>query len=89
MGAVTAELGPWFGLPGRDVATFGLWDRCTTPDAGKVASFTPDWAVCRLARRLPPVILEPGEWSAWLDPGQDARELMAAVRPERFELQAN
>jgi hypothetical protein len=26
------------------------------------------------------------EWSAWLDPAQDARELMAAVRPDRFEV---
>jgi putative SOS response-associated peptidase YedK len=32
-----------------------------------------------------PVILEPAEWSMWLDPAQDAGELLAAVRPERFE----
>jgi putative SOS response-associated peptidase YedK len=35
-----------------------------------------------------PVILEPDEWSAWLDPKQDAGELMAAVRPERLEIRA-
>ena len=29
-----------------------------------------------------PVILEPDEWSRWLDPAQDA----AAVRPERFKI---
>jgi hypothetical protein len=34
-----------------------------------------------------PVILEPEERSKWLGPGQDARELLAAVRPERFEAQ--
>jgi hypothetical protein len=32
------------------------------------------------------VILEPDEWSRWPDPEQDAAELLAAVRPERFEI---
>ncbi|CAN7624088.1 hypothetical protein LJR219_004823 [Phenylobacterium sp. LjRoot219] len=32
------------------------------------------------------MILEPKEWSRWLDPAQDAGELLAAVRPERFRL---
>jgi putative SOS response-associated peptidase YedK len=35
------------------------------------------------------VILEPEEWSAWLDPAQDARKPTAAVRPERFELRGD
>lgn len=68
----------------------GLWDRCTTPDAGEVASFTimtgPSAGHLADYHDRAPVILEPNEWSAWLDPAQDARELMAAVRPERFEV---
>ncbi len=68
----------------------GLWDRCTTPDAGEVASFTimtgPSAGWLADYHDRAPVILEPDEWSAWLDPAQDARELMAAVRPERFEV---
>ena len=35
-----------------------------------------------------PVILEPEEWGAWLDPGADADALFKAVRPDRFELHA-
>jgi putative SOS response-associated peptidase YedK len=33
-----------------------------------------------------PVILEQDDWGVWLDPAQDAASLLAAVRPERFEL---
>jgi len=32
------------------------------------------------------VILEPEEWSRWLDPTHDAAGLMATVRPERFDI---
>jgi len=68
----------------------GIWDRCTTPDAGEFASFTilTGPSAGRLAdyHDRAPVILEPDEWSRWLDPAQDAGELMAAVRPERFEV---
>ena len=31
-----------------------------------------------------PVILNPHNWEAWLNPSVDARDLFAAVRPERF-----
>jgi len=67
----------------------GLWDRCTTPDAGEVASFTiltgpsDGWLTDYHSRA--PVILEPQDWATWLDPSQDPGPLMAAVRPERFE----
>lgn len=70
----------------------GLWDRVTTPDAGEVASFTiltgPSAGWLGDYHTRAPVILEPGEWGAWLDPSQDAAGLMAAVRPERFEIRA-
>lgn len=68
----------------------GIWDRCTTPDAGEFASVTilTGPSAGRLAdyHDRAPVILEPDEWSRWLDPAQDVSELMAAVRPERFEV---
>jgi putative SOS response-associated peptidase YedK len=70
----------------------GIWDRCTTPDAGEFASFTiltgPSAGWLAHYHDRAPVILEPYEWSAWLDPAQDAGELLAAIRPDRFELAA-
>ena len=68
----------------------GLWDRCTTPDAGEVASFTiltgPSEGWLGDDHSRAPVILEPEAWGTWLDPAQDAGPLMAAVRAERFEV---
>jgi len=70
----------------------GLWDRCSTPDAGDFASFTiltgPSAGWLGDYHDRAPVILEPEEWSAWLDPANDAQALMAAVRPDRFLLAA-
>jgi putative SOS response-associated peptidase YedK len=70
----------------------GLWDRCTTPDAGEVRSFTiltgPSAGWLSDYHTRAPVILEAEEWSAWLDPAADAEALFRAVRPERFELRA-
>lgn len=75
---------------GQAVWFAGIWDRCTTLDAGEFASFTilTGPSAGRLAdyHDRAPVILEPEEWSRWLDPAQDAGELLAAVRPERFEV---
>jgi hypothetical protein len=31
-------------------------------------------------------VVDPNDWSAWLDPEQDATPVSTAVRPERFEL---
>lgn len=68
----------------------GLWDRCKTPDEGEIGSFTiltgPSAGWLSDYHDRAPVILEPGEWRDWLDPSQDAAPLMAAVRPERFEI---
>lgn len=75
---------------GRAIWFAGLWDRCTTPDAGEVASFTiltcPSAGWLSRYHDRAPVILEEAEWSSWLDPEQDAEELLADVRPDRFEL---
>jgi putative SOS response-associated peptidase YedK len=75
---------------GRAIWFAGLWDRCTTSDAGEVVSFTimtgasAGWLTDYHTRA--PVILEPDEWSVWLDPSTDAAALIASVRPERFQL---
>jgi putative SOS response-associated peptidase YedK len=75
---------------GRAIWFAGLWDRCSTPDAGDVTSFTiltgPSAGWLGDFHDRAPVILEPDEWAAWLNPSQDAQALIQAVRPERFEL---
>jgi putative SOS response-associated peptidase YedK len=68
----------------------GLYDRCTTSDAGEVASFTimtgPSDGWLGEYHTRAPVILEPGrEWAEWLDPTRDADRLLKAVRPDRFK----
>jgi putative SOS response-associated peptidase YedK len=66
----------------------GLWDRCATPDAGEVKSFTimtgPSAGLLAGYHDRAPVVLDPEDWAVWLDPAQDAKPLMAAVRAERF-----
>jgi putative SOS response-associated peptidase YedK len=68
----------------------GLWDRCTTPDAGEFSSFTimvgPSEGWLSDYHDRAPVVVEPSDWSAWLDPEQDAALVLTAGRPERFEL---
>jgi len=75
---------------GRAIWFAGLWDRCTTPDAGEVKSFTvltgPSAGWLSDVHERAPVILEPEEWGVWLDPAQDALALFDTVRPDRFEL---
>lgn len=78
---------------GEPIWFAGLWDRCSTPDAGDFGSFTiltgPSAGWLSDYHDRAPVILEPAEWAAWLDPAQDAGELIAAVRPERFEIRSD
>jgi putative SOS response-associated peptidase YedK len=66
----------------------GMWDRCTTSDAGEVNSFTlttgPSAGPLGDYHDRAPVVLDPADWGVWLDPAQDATAVMAAVRPERF-----
>jgi putative SOS response-associated peptidase YedK len=75
---------------GEPIWFAGIWDQCSTPDAGDFASFTiltgPSAGQLAGYHDRAPVILEPDEWPRWLDPEQDAAELLAAVRPERFEI---
>jgi putative SOS response-associated peptidase YedK len=75
-------------LDGGIVWFAGLWDRCQTPDAGEVRSFTiltgPSAGMLSQYHTRAPVVLEPGEWATWLDAEADATGLVKAVRPERF-----
>jgi putative SOS response-associated peptidase YedK len=78
---------------GKAIWFAGLWDRCTTPDAGEIRSFTimtgPSAGHLSDYHDRAPVILEPDEWGTWLDPEASTstlKELMAQVRPERFEV---
>jgi len=74
---------------GRAIWFAGIWDRCAAPDVGEFGSFTiltgasSGWLSDYHDRA--PVILEPDEWGAWLDPAQDPQPLFEAVRSERFE----
>jgi len=92
----------WTGAPGSKVKhTFarqdggliwfaGMWDRCTSLDAGEISSFTiltaPSEGWLGDYHDRAPVILEPQEWSLWLDPAQDPAHLFSAVRADRFHL---
>jgi|GEM_PF-3810434 len=64
--------------------------RCTTPDAGELANFTiltgPSAGKLADYHDRAPVILEPDEWGTWLDPALDPTDLIAAVRPQGFEI---
>ena len=75
---------------GRAIWFAGMWDRAETPDAGEVRSFTiltgPSAGHLGDYHDRAPVILEPGEFPIWLDPAQDAKALIDAVRPDRFEI---
>jgi putative SOS response-associated peptidase YedK len=77
---------------GKAIWFAGLWDKCSTPDAGELTSFTimtgPSAGWLGDYHDRAPVILEPEEWAVWLDPAQDAAELLGAVRAERFSLSA-
>lgn len=75
---------------GEPVWFAALWDRCHTPDAGDIRSFTilvgpgQGWLADYHDRE--PVILDPDDWSTWFDLARDSTTLLAAARPERFEI---
>ncbi len=70
----------------------GVWDRVSTTDAGEFSSFTiltgPSVGWLGDYHTRAPVILEADEWGDWLDVSQDPAEIIAAARPDRFELVA-
>lgn len=70
----------------------GLWGPCRTADEGEIKSFAiltgPSAGWLGDYHDRAPVILEPDEWSTWLDPSRDVIPLLKSVRPDRFELRA-
>ncbi|MNS57156.1 putative SOS response-associated peptidase YedK [compost metagenome] len=68
----------------------GIWDQAVTSDAGEVRSFTiltgkaQGWLTDYHDRA--PVILEPEDFDTWMDANNDPADVMAAVKPERFEV---
>ena len=75
---------------GKAIWFAGIWDRCATPDAGEIASFSiltgPSDGWLGDYHDRAPVIVEPEEFDHWLDPTRDPEALLAWVRPERFAL---
>lgn len=66
---------------GEPICFAGLWDRCTTSDAGLVESFTmvtqPPGALSDVHDRAP-VVLRQNEWARWLDAENDVADLLTA-----------
>lgn len=77
-------------LDGQSIWFAGLWDQCTTSDAGEVTSFTiltgPSDGWLAAYHHRAPVVLDPPDFEIWLDLEADARPLLAKMRPERFGL---
>lgn len=75
---------------GRPIWFAGLWENCTTADEGELRSFTimtgPSAGHLAEYHDRAPVILDPEDWGAWLDPAQDCSQILRAVRPARFEV---
>ncbi|NEX91167.1 SOS response-associated peptidase [Caulobacter sp. 17J65-9] len=77
-------------IDGQFLMFAGIWDECTTSDAGVVTSFTllthDSTGHLTTYHDRAPIVLEPGEWSTWLDPEADPMGLLAPGRAERFEV---
>jgi putative SOS response-associated peptidase YedK len=75
---------------GQPIWFAGLWDTCTTADEGEFRSFTimtgPSEGHLAEYHDRAPVILDQDDWAVWLDPTKDAKDLLQAVRPARFEV---
>lgn len=73
---------------GQPIWLAGLWDRCSTPDAGDFTSFTiltgPSEGWLSEYHSRAPVILESEDWPTWLDPAADPSLLFTGGRAERF-----
>lgn len=66
----------------------GIWDQVETPDAGLIRSFTiltgPSAGMLADFHDRAPVILEPEDFDAWIDPANDPAQVISAVRADRF-----
>lgn len=74
---------------GKPIWFAGLWDTCTTVGEGEFKSTImtgPSERHLAEYHDRAPVILDEEDWRVWLDPTQDAKELLRAVRPARFDV---
>ena len=69
---------------GAPVWFAGIWDRCSTPDAGDISSFAiltvPSSGWLAEVHSRAPVVLDPDEWIGWLSGAAPGLE----VRSDRF-----
>jgi putative SOS response-associated peptidase YedK len=69
----------------------GLWDRCMTPDAGEVVSFTvitqPAGSPLNGYHDRAPVVVSPDKWSAWLDLNADPSPLLGPESADAFVIE--
>ncbi len=68
----------------------GLWDRCTTTDAGEVESFTivtqPAGSALNAYHDRAPVVLAQADWSTWLDLDADPWPLLGPEGADGFDV---
>ena len=68
----------------------GLWDRCTTADAGEVESFTlvtqPLNPELLAYHDRAPVVLQKADWATWLDLDADVRPLLGVEAAAGFDV---
>ncbi|HEY5072043.1 MAG TPA: SOS response-associated peptidase [Caulobacteraceae bacterium] len=81
-----------FTVPDQEVFAFaGLWDRAQTPE-GPLESFTlmttAPGADCEPYHNRQPVILDRGDWAAWLDLTADVAPLLKAGPAGRISVEA-
>jgi putative SOS response-associated peptidase YedK len=69
----------------------GVWDRCTTTDAGEIESFTiitqPAGAPLNGYHDRAPVVIPPTHWEAWLRGSSDVGSLLGPESPDAFKVE--
>ena len=81
----------WLFTPrdGEPLTFAGLWERCTTSDAGEVHSFTivtqPAGAPLNGYHDRAPVVIWPTERARWLQAGTDVADLIGPESVDRFD----
>ena len=71
----------------------GIWDRCTTADAGDVVSFSivtqPAGAPLNGYHDRAPVVVPREEWANWLTPSADVTRLLGPESPDTFRIRTD
>ena len=75
---------------GEPLTFAGLWERCTTADAGEVESFTivtqPAGAPLNGYHDRAPVVIWSEDRKRWMRVGEDVAELLGPESPDRFDV---